>query len=259
MSTAARSIDHSRTAGSSRSEGGFAEGRYAAASLLDYSEKKDSKGRNYYTYELLVRTADGDEGGRHQLIKSTVRPSASQQIRAKRFAAASQATQRCLFATKRRRRASCAVPAKAYCKQFCREPMPSQDLDMYLNACVRAGGQRWQPVHHEVPSGRQAVVQRREEGRQRHRRLLHRRIDARLICRVVCVGLGARPKGACGLRACACTLETFCKQGTRSKAIMLHSKYSCKHAHAASDRAVLGLCFRSLIRMHLSKFFFFYA
>jgi len=58
--------------GSSRSEGGFAEGRYAAASLLDYSEKKDSKGRNYYTYELLVRTADGDEGGRHQLIKSTV-------------------------------------------------------------------------------------------------------------------------------------------------------------------------------------------
>lgn len=58
--------------GSSRSEGGFADGRYAAASLLDYSEKKDSKGRNYYTYELLVRSADGDEGGRHQVIKATV-------------------------------------------------------------------------------------------------------------------------------------------------------------------------------------------
>ena len=50
-----------RVAGSSRSEGGFADGRYAAASLLDFSEKKDSKGRNYYTYELLVRSADGDE------------------------------------------------------------------------------------------------------------------------------------------------------------------------------------------------------
>jgi hypothetical protein len=59
-------------AGSSKSEGGFAEGRYAAASLLDYSEKKDKKGRNYYTYEVLVRTADGDEGGRHQVIKATV-------------------------------------------------------------------------------------------------------------------------------------------------------------------------------------------
>ena len=59
-------------AGLSKSEGGFAEGRYAAASLLDVSESKDKKGRNYYQYELLVRSADGDEGGRHQLVKSTV-------------------------------------------------------------------------------------------------------------------------------------------------------------------------------------------
>jgi hypothetical protein len=59
-------------AGSSKSEGGFAEGRYAAASLLDVSEGKDKKGRNYYRYDLLVRSADGDEGGRHQLISATV-------------------------------------------------------------------------------------------------------------------------------------------------------------------------------------------
>lgn len=58
--------------GVSRSEGGFAEGRYAAASLLDVTENKDKKGTNYYQYELLVRSADGDEGGRHQLIKAAV-------------------------------------------------------------------------------------------------------------------------------------------------------------------------------------------
>lgn len=58
--------------GTSKSEGGFAEGRFAAASLLNEETVKDKKGRNYYTYELLVRSADGDEGGRHQLIKSCV-------------------------------------------------------------------------------------------------------------------------------------------------------------------------------------------
>ena len=34
---------------------------------------KDSKGRNYYQYEVLVRSADGNEGGRHHIIKATVR------------------------------------------------------------------------------------------------------------------------------------------------------------------------------------------
>eukprot|EP00892_Ulva_mutabilis_P007894 jgi/Ulvmu1/5477/UM023_0013.1 len=58
--------------GLSKSEGGFAEGRYAAASLLDEAEGKDKKGKNYYKYELLVRSADGDEGGRHQLITAAV-------------------------------------------------------------------------------------------------------------------------------------------------------------------------------------------
>ena len=33
---------------------------------------KSNKGKTYYYYEVLTRTADGDEGGRHQLIVATV-------------------------------------------------------------------------------------------------------------------------------------------------------------------------------------------
>lgn len=58
--------------GQTISEGGFAENRVSAASLLDVREDTDKKGKKYYKYELLVRTADGDEGGRHQLIAATV-------------------------------------------------------------------------------------------------------------------------------------------------------------------------------------------
>jgi len=59
-------------AGQTVSEGGFAPNRVSAASLLDIKEDTDKKGKKYYKYELLVRTADGDEGGRHQLISATV-------------------------------------------------------------------------------------------------------------------------------------------------------------------------------------------
>jgi hypothetical protein len=59
-------------AGQTVSEGGFAPNRVSAASLLDVQEDTDKKGKKYYKYELLVRTADGDEGGRHQLISATV-------------------------------------------------------------------------------------------------------------------------------------------------------------------------------------------
>jgi hypothetical protein len=59
-------------AASSKSEGGFAEGRYAAASLLDQYSATDKKGKQYYQYEILVRSADDNEGGRHQLVKATV-------------------------------------------------------------------------------------------------------------------------------------------------------------------------------------------
>eukprot|EP01024_Parvocaulis_polyphysoides_P012453 TRINITY_DN144_c0_g1_i1.p2 TRINITY_DN144_c0_g1~~TRINITY_DN144_c0_g1_i1.p2 ORF type:complete len:251 (-),score=67.33 TRINITY_DN144_c0_g1_i1:187-939(-) len=58
-------------AGQTRSEGGFKENRVSAASLLSV-DSVNKGGKDYYSYELLVRTADGDEGGRHQLITATV-------------------------------------------------------------------------------------------------------------------------------------------------------------------------------------------
>eukprot|EP00951_Prasinocladus_malaysianus_P027642 scaffold249067_cov38-Prasinocladus_malaysianus.AAC.1 len=59
-------------AGQTKSEGGFAENRVSAASLLGVSTATDKKGKTYYKYEILARSADGDEGGRHQLISATV-------------------------------------------------------------------------------------------------------------------------------------------------------------------------------------------
>jgi len=56
----------------SRSEGGFKANTIAAASILGTNIRKDKDGKEYYTYEILTRTADGDEGGRHQLIAATV-------------------------------------------------------------------------------------------------------------------------------------------------------------------------------------------
>jgi hypothetical protein len=59
-------------AGQTVSEGGFAPNRVSAVSLLDIEESTDKKGHKYYKFELLARTADGDEGGRHQLVGATV-------------------------------------------------------------------------------------------------------------------------------------------------------------------------------------------
>merc|ERR1712118_175858 len=59
-------------AGKTMSEGGFAPDRVSAASLLDLENTTDKKGRSIYRYNILSRTADGDEGGRHQLISATV-------------------------------------------------------------------------------------------------------------------------------------------------------------------------------------------
>ena len=58
--------------GETISEGGFAAGRVSAASVLDVEEQTDKKGRPTYYFNVLTRTADGDEGGRHHLIKATV-------------------------------------------------------------------------------------------------------------------------------------------------------------------------------------------
>jgi hypothetical protein len=58
--------------GATISEGGFAPDRVAAASLLDVESSQDEKGKTSYRFNILTRTADGDEGGRHQLIAATV-------------------------------------------------------------------------------------------------------------------------------------------------------------------------------------------
>jgi len=58
--------------GKSISEGGFAPDRVSAASLLDLGSDKDKKGRTVYKFNLLTRTADGTEGGRHVLLSATV-------------------------------------------------------------------------------------------------------------------------------------------------------------------------------------------
>ena len=57
--------------GSTRSEGGFAANKVSTAAVLDVYTR-ENKGKTYYQYEILTRTADGDEGGRHQLISATV-------------------------------------------------------------------------------------------------------------------------------------------------------------------------------------------
>merc|ERR1712157_562495 len=58
--------------GKTISEGGFAPDRVSAASVLDLESTTDKKGKSVYRYSILSRTADGDEGGRHQLISATV-------------------------------------------------------------------------------------------------------------------------------------------------------------------------------------------
>merc|ERR1739848_339009 len=58
--------------GKTISEGGFSPDRVAAASVLDLETTTDGKGRTLYRFNVLSRTADGDEGGRHQLISAVV-------------------------------------------------------------------------------------------------------------------------------------------------------------------------------------------
>ncbi|KAK9821725.1 hypothetical protein WJX81_005807 [Elliptochloris bilobata] len=58
--------------GDTISEGGFQPNKVSAASLLDVQSAKDKNGKTYYKYEILTRSADGDEGGRHQLINAAV-------------------------------------------------------------------------------------------------------------------------------------------------------------------------------------------
>ncbi|EIE25006.1 oxygen evolving enhancer 2 of photosystem II [Coccomyxa subellipsoidea C-169] len=58
--------------GETISEGGFAKNKVSTAALLDVQKAKDSKGKTYYKYDILSRSADGNEGGKHNLITAAV-------------------------------------------------------------------------------------------------------------------------------------------------------------------------------------------
>lgn len=57
--------------GKTDSEGGFDSGAVAVANVLE-SGTTEIGGKPYYNISVLTRTADGDEGGKHQLITATV-------------------------------------------------------------------------------------------------------------------------------------------------------------------------------------------
>uniref|UniRef100_A0A0F7H008 23 kDa subunit of oxygen evolving system of photosystem II n=1 Tax=Monsonia emarginata TaxID=28966 RepID=A0A0F7H008_9ROSI len=57
--------------GSTDSEGGFDTGIVASANVLDTATPVIG-GKQYYYVSVLTRTADGDEGGKHQIVTATV-------------------------------------------------------------------------------------------------------------------------------------------------------------------------------------------
>ncbi|XP_028781352.1 oxygen-evolving enhancer protein 2, chloroplastic-like [Neltuma alba] len=58
--------------GKTDSEGGFEADAVATANILESSSPVIG-GNQYYSVTVLTRTADGDEGGKHQLITATVK------------------------------------------------------------------------------------------------------------------------------------------------------------------------------------------
>ncbi|KAH7578453.1 hypothetical protein JRO89_XS01G0383700 [Xanthoceras sorbifolium] len=58
--------------GKTSSEGGFDNDAVATANILETATPQIG-GKQYYFLSVLTRTADGDEGGKHQLITATVK------------------------------------------------------------------------------------------------------------------------------------------------------------------------------------------
>lgn len=58
--------------GKTDSEGGFDSGAVATANILEESTPTID-GKQYHFLTVRTRTADGDEGGKHQLISATVK------------------------------------------------------------------------------------------------------------------------------------------------------------------------------------------
>ncbi|CAK8538693.1 unnamed protein product [Lathyrus sativus] len=58
--------------GETQAEGGFDPNTVATANILE-SSTPEIDGKKYYVLSVLTRTADGDEGGKHQIIRATVK------------------------------------------------------------------------------------------------------------------------------------------------------------------------------------------
>ncbi|GAU22184.1 hypothetical protein TSUD_252120 [Trifolium subterraneum] len=58
--------------GETQAEGGFDPNAVATANILE-SSTPVIDGKKYYVLSVLTRTADGDEGGKHQIIRATVK------------------------------------------------------------------------------------------------------------------------------------------------------------------------------------------
>ncbi|KAK2377650.1 oxygen-evolving enhancer protein 2, chloroplastic [Trifolium repens] len=58
--------------GETQAEGGFDPNAVATANILE-SSTPEIDGKKYYVLSVLTRTADGDEGGKHQIIRATVK------------------------------------------------------------------------------------------------------------------------------------------------------------------------------------------
>ncbi|KAI5433249.1 oxygen-evolving enhancer protein 2, chloroplastic [Lathyrus oleraceus] len=58
--------------GETQAEGGFDPNTVATANILETSTPV-MDGKKYYVLSVLTRTADGDEGGKHQIIRATVK------------------------------------------------------------------------------------------------------------------------------------------------------------------------------------------
>ncbi|XP_020210177.1 oxygen-evolving enhancer protein 2, chloroplastic [Cajanus cajan] len=58
--------------GETQAEGGFDANAVATANILETATPVID-GKQYYVLSVLTRTADGDEGGKHQLIRATVK------------------------------------------------------------------------------------------------------------------------------------------------------------------------------------------
>ena len=58
--------------GQTRSEGGFGPNKVSAASILDAEQVTGKDGKPHYNAHVLIRSADGNEGGRHQIISAAV-------------------------------------------------------------------------------------------------------------------------------------------------------------------------------------------